>query len=367
MGEYYAVTRSPEYLEQHGILGMKWGIRRFQNPDGSLTEEGRRRYGDILTKDQMNNYIRSYNLRTGKKKTINKNTIFKTPNGTYDYKGHRINTDTDVDNPGEEKEKKTTAKKVSDMTDAELKAVNERMQDEITFKKRYAELNPVQKTLAQKFIDNTTNALVDEIPKAIGKGIGDYISKAISGGNNNNGNNNNGGNNNNNNNNGGKKNSNTANNTPSQPAGNKTNNSSNTSNTKPNDKKEITNLFGDKDEKLGYKVGRAVDKLSSGLDDVQADFTKALEKGASHTATQRRTFADNAVTKLEKSIKGPLNPSGRAAVNRALSGVLRNASGSEYNRQSTYGTIVKDAYYNQVALEFMSDFGLKPLDQIRNY
>lgn len=33
------------YLAHHGILGMKWGIRRFQNPDGSLTPEGRERYG----------------------------------------------------------------------------------------------------------------------------------------------------------------------------------------------------------------------------------------------------------------------------------------------------------------------------------
>lgn len=34
-------------LYHHGILGQKWGIRRFQNPDGSLTEEGKRRYGSI--------------------------------------------------------------------------------------------------------------------------------------------------------------------------------------------------------------------------------------------------------------------------------------------------------------------------------
>lgn len=34
-----------DYIEHYGIPKMKWGLRRFQNEDGSLTEEGRKRYG----------------------------------------------------------------------------------------------------------------------------------------------------------------------------------------------------------------------------------------------------------------------------------------------------------------------------------
>ena len=33
-------------LQHHGIKGQKWGIRRFQKKDGSLTPEGRKRYDD---------------------------------------------------------------------------------------------------------------------------------------------------------------------------------------------------------------------------------------------------------------------------------------------------------------------------------
>ena len=40
---YVGALFSDSYLEHHGILGMKWGVRRFQNKDGSLTSAGKKR------------------------------------------------------------------------------------------------------------------------------------------------------------------------------------------------------------------------------------------------------------------------------------------------------------------------------------
>ena len=49
------------YLAHHGIKGQKWGVRRYQNPDGSLTPAGIRRYGTV------ENYRNAQSYKSAKK------------------------------------------------------------------------------------------------------------------------------------------------------------------------------------------------------------------------------------------------------------------------------------------------------------
>jgi hypothetical protein len=46
------------YLQHHGIKGQKWGVRRYQNEDGSLTPAGKKRY--LREDGSLNNRGKSF-------------------------------------------------------------------------------------------------------------------------------------------------------------------------------------------------------------------------------------------------------------------------------------------------------------------
>ena len=46
-----------EYLEHYGILGQKWGVRRFQRPDGTRTAAGKKRAKQYQTVSQEANEL----------------------------------------------------------------------------------------------------------------------------------------------------------------------------------------------------------------------------------------------------------------------------------------------------------------------
>ena len=112
----YAIERKDE-LYHHGIEGQRWGRRRYQNEDGSLTEAGKERYSESLSNTYSDDdYDGDYTITKGssvfRRTSSDKDDDFTDSKYTYAYD---YDNDSD-DNFYKQFGKKVTEYKLSDDT-----------------------------------------------------------------------------------------------------------------------------------------------------------------------------------------------------------------------------------------------------------
>lgn len=146
----YKIYKPEDELRHWGVPGMKWGIRRYQNKDGTLTAAGRKRYNAELAKVRKEEAevknrqavkARMDRLDARKKAVAEKKKELDQAEGV---KSKLKKSKTDADKP--------TKKSVKDMTDAELKEAIARGQLEAQYRQYNPEPAPKQ-SFGKQFMD----------------------------------------------------------------------------------------------------------------------------------------------------------------------------------------------------------------------
>lgn len=156
-------------LYHWGVKGMKWGIRRYQNKDGSLTAAGQKRYNKEMQKAQNEQRVLANKKRTQEKMDRLESIRKKNAEDREALNGKSKGS-------GESSGKKS----VSEMTDAELSAHNQRLRMEketLELQSRINQLTPQKVSRGQQFIDKYGANIVKTLWNDIAK---NNINKAIS-------------------------------------------------------------------------------------------------------------------------------------------------------------------------------------------
>lgn len=185
-------------LMHYGILGMKWGIRRFQKKDGSLTPEGRERYGDDTPDGNKSSSDTSDTTTRTPAKSASEMTdqeLNQALNRLRMEQQYNELTGAKSSNQYQNQQNfSTPPSNTGNLSNAELQAYITRLDME----KRYAQLTappPKQLTNGQKFLKEVIPAVAMEVGRELVKSTMKKM-LGLSGDNNENKNNNNNNNNN---------------------------------------------------------------------------------------------------------------------------------------------------------------------------